>query len=74
MKGCINKNKGRRSPSFQPRKIHIDGFVVREAVSTFERDLKNTFSKYGNVEDVKVLKNCELKSGKQGLRVRHLQE
>jgi len=64
--------KSRQGISFQPKKIHIEGFVVMEAVKSYEKDLKNSLSKYGSILDVKVLKNCKLKSGGKLLRFCHL--
>lgn len=66
------QTKSRQSLSFQPKKIHIEGFVVMEALRSYEKDLKNSLSKYGSILDVKVLKNCKLKSGRKLLRLRHL--
>ena len=57
---------------YQKRKLLIDNIKIEESVEEYEKELLSFLSQRGAVKDIKILKNCSLKSYEQGLRSRHL--
>ena len=46
--------------TYQRQKVYIEDLKIEENIETFERDLKKFLSKYGNILDIKILKNRKL--------------
>lgn len=74
MKSHKKQTNQKQGPTFQPQKIHIDGFRVMEAVKSYEKDLNRFLSKYGEILDCKVLKNSKLTRRRKRLRFCHLRK
>lgn len=53
----------------QRQKVYIEDLEIDESIETFERDLKKFLSKYGNVLDIKILKNSNITRRGPELRV-----
>ena len=45
---------------YQKQKLYIEDLLIKEDLKDFENQLKRFLSKYGNLIDFKVLKNCTL--------------
>lgn len=54
---------------YQIQKLYIKKLDETDRFDTLEGDLKEYFSAFGSVIDVKTLRNCELNSQKRTLRL-----
>lgn len=48
-------------PSFQPCKLYIKILVKTKLLDVLENELKNYFSAFGRIDDLKILKNKDSK-------------
>ena len=57
---------------FQPQKIFVEGIPGLASIEEMEEELTGLFGLWGNVIDVKVLRNGRLKRRRESLRLRHV--
>lgn len=67
------KDDSRQSPSsFQKQKLYIEELTIDSEPRIFERKLKSFLSRFGNIIDIKILKNSKLNREFQTLCFCHL--
>lgn len=57
MESAKSKAPVANKPKYQQTKVYIKDLLVEESLETYQRDLKKSLAKYGNILDIKVLQN-----------------